>query len=212
MSARGVARLVRVAAIAATLLAPAAGFAHFVLVSPPAAFEQDVTGSPQFDSPCGDNGLVAPTGVVTSYVAGQTIDIEIDETIAHPGHFRVAIALEDPMDLPPDPIVTPAQNDMCATAVIQDPTIFPILADGALPDAQGVGGPQTLSVTLPEVSCDRCTLQVIQFQSSRSSPPCFHWHCAEIRIPEPGAGAGSAAAFLALARRRASRRVRIERA
>lgn len=55
--------------------------AHFVLTSPEAATEQNDLGNPQKAPPCGDDGSAVATGEVTSYQPGETITIEIDETI-----------------------------------------------------------------------------------------------------------------------------------
>jgi len=197
-----------VSAIAAILCVPMASHSHFVLVSPTPTLVLDSVGSPLVDPPCGDNGIAVPTGAVTSFAPNETIEVVLSETIFHPGHYRVAIALDDPADLPQDPVVTPGEGDICASAAIQDPPVFPVLADGALVHDTQLAGPQSIFVTLPDVSCERCTLQVIEFQRFRSALPCFHYHCAEIRIPEPGATSASLAGVFAIASLRATRRRR----
>ena len=80
---------------------------------------------------------------------GETISITVDEVIYHPGHYRVALALNDRSELPPPPVVTPGGSDPCASAQIQDPPTFPILADNMLPHTQPFADPQTFTVTLP---------------------------------------------------------------
>lgn len=197
-----------VSAIVAILCVPMASFSHFVLVSPTPTLVLDSAGSPLFDPPCGDNGIATPTGEITSFAPGETIEVVISETIFHPGHYRVAIALDDPVELPQDPVVTPGEGDICASAAIQDPPVFPVLADGALVHDTQLAGPQSIFVTLPDVSCERCTLQVLEFQRFRSALPCFHYHCAEIRIPEPGAASASLAGAFAIAGLGAARRRR----
>jgi len=170
--------------------------AHFRLDAPAATNEQS---SPRavLDAPCGDEGAVK-TGALTPFTAGETIDVTIAETIFHPGHYRVAIATGSANELPQDPIVTPSGGNLCGTAEIQDPPVFPVLADGALAHTSAFTGPQTLQVTLPDdLVCERCTLQVIEFIGSHSAP-CFHHHCAEIQVPEPGATGAALAAVAAL--------------
>jgi cysteine-rich repeat protein len=81
-------------------------------------------------------------------------------------------------------MVTPTGSDACASAAVQDPPTFPILADNVLPHTQAFPGPQTFTVTLPtNVTCTKCTLQVLEFMSNHPAP-CFYHHCADISIQE----------------------------
>jgi hypothetical protein len=204
----GRARQAAIAGFAVTLaLAPTAAIAHFVLELPASAYPQDPNGNPQFTSPCGVDPGTAPTGATTSFAPGATIDVRIDEIITHPGHYRVAIAVNDEDELPPDPVVTPVGLDPCGSVVVMDPPVFPVLADGVLSHSSPFSGPQTFQVTLPAVSCARCTLQVIEFQTNHSAP-CFHYHCAELRLPEPDASAAGLAGVVAIGGLRLGRRAR----
>jgi hypothetical protein len=167
---------------AVALMAPVRSHAHFVLVAPDSWMSQDQFGLPEKLGPCGDEGGGTPTGKLTAFRPGQTIAITIDEVIMHPGHYRVALAIDDRGELPPEPAVTPTRNDPCASVAIQDPPIFPILVDNALPHTTAFGAPQTFMVTLPtDVTCSKCTLQVLEFMSSHGAP-CFYHHCADISI------------------------------
>lgn len=155
-------------------------------MAPAAAHEQNGLGDPQKAPPCGDPGNAMPTGMVTAFQAGETITITIDETIYHPGHYRVAIAPNDPSELPPEPLVTEGDGYACGTAVIQNPVVYPVLADGVLVHAAPFGGVQSFDVTLPsDLSCDSCTLQIIQFMSEHGlNDPggCYYHHCATISV------------------------------
>ena len=166
--------------------------AHFVLQSPAAMTEQNQLGDPQKAPPCGDAGNAVATGAVTAYQAGDVVTITIDETIYHPGHYRVALAVNDISELPAEPPVTPNNTD-CGTVPIQDPAVFPVLADGVFLHDTSFAEPQTIEVKLPDdISCDHCTLQVIQFMSNHglNNPGgCFYHHCATISVQ--GAAAGS---------------------
>jgi len=98
--------------------------------------------------------------------------------------------VNDRSELPPEPPVTPTQSTECGSAVIADPPVFPILADGMLPHTQPFHDLQSFTVTLPsDVTCDHCTLQVIEFMSQHDSP-CFYHHCADISIKAGGAPSG----------------------
>jgi cysteine-rich repeat protein len=167
---------------AAGVCVPALAQAHFILVTPDSWMSQDALGLPEKLGPCGDEGGGTPTGKVTAFRPGQTISVTINEVITHPGHYRVALAVNNRSELPAEPIVTPTVNDQCASAAIQSPATFPILADNVLPHTQAFPAPQTFTVTLPaNVTCTKCTLQVLEFMSSHPAP-CFYHHCADISI------------------------------
>jgi uncharacterized protein (TIGR03382 family) len=191
---------VRVAAAGGVLLvglahdafAPRETEAHFTLTAPGNWREQNGLGDPQKMGPCGNEGGAAETGTVTAFSEGDTVTIRLRETIFHPGHFRVALAVDDRGELPPPPPVTRGSTD-CGSVPIMDPPVFPVLADGVLPHTSGLSGEQTIEVTLPDgVTCDHCTLQVIQWMAEHGDP-CFYYHCADISITsvEVDGGAGS---------------------
>ncbi len=190
------------AAVVVTAARPAQ--AHFTLEEPASWMSQDALGAPEKLGPCGDEGGGTPTNKVTAFQKGDTITITIDENIFHPGHYRVALAQKaDRSDLPPEPTVTPGGGTPCGSVPIQDPPIFPVLADGLLVHTQPFSGPQTVMVKLPpNVTCDHCTLQVIEFMSNHGlNMPggCFYHHCADIRVssvvvdggPSGGGGGGT---------------------
>jgi MYXO-CTERM domain-containing protein len=187
------ARLLRfvpaVAVLGAVTLVDLRSEAHFSLQTPPAMYEQNGLGDPQKAPPCGDNGSAVPTGAITTFQQDQTITITINETICHPGHYRVALAVNDPSELPEEPPVTAAPPYDCGSAPIDDTPEFPVLADGLfVHDCASAPGTQTFEVTLPDdVTCDHCTLQIIQFMSEHdlNNPGgCYYHHCAEIALQE----------------------------
>src|SRR5512143_3442934 len=114
---------------ASVLLAPTPVAAHFILMAPDSWMSQDTLGLPEKLGPCGDEGGGTPTGAVTAFRSGQTVAVTIDEVIPHPGHYRVALAVNSRDELPAEPLVTPTADDPCAGAAIEDPVQFPILAD-----------------------------------------------------------------------------------
>jgi len=170
-------------------LAPARARAHFILIAPDSWMSQDAFGLPEKVGPCGNEGGGTPTGKLTTFRPGQTITITINEVIPHPGHYRVALAVNDRSEFPPEPVVTPTAGDPCGNVAIQDPPIFPILADNMLPHAQAFTRAQSFTVTLPtDVTCTKCTLQVLEYMSQHGQP-CFYHHCADISIAAEAATA-----------------------
>ena len=170
---------------ALALLCPGSADAHFILREPASWMSQDFLGSPQKQGPCGSEAGGTPTSSITAMQAGQTITITLTETIFHPGHYRIALAVHDRSELPAEPVVTP-NSTPCGTVEIQSPPVFPVLADGVLAHTAPFSGPQTIHVTLPpDVTCDHCTLQVLEFMSNHplNNPGgCFYHHCADLSI------------------------------
>lgn len=166
-------------------LIPQLALAHFILDAPAANFDQGVLGDPQKAPPCGEISASNPTGAVTTYVAGQTLNIKLRETIFHPGHYRVAIGRTGPQDLPAEPPVT-AGSTACGSAPIDPNPSFPVLADGQLLHTESLSGAQTFQVTLPsDFTCTGCTLQVLEFMSNHGlNDPggCYYHHCATINV------------------------------
>ena len=186
--------VVAVALGALGLVVPGVAQAHFILQTPASWAQQGDLGDPQKSAPCGqaDPGLAAvPTDIVTYFVVGGTVTVTINETIPHPGHYRVALSTTGQSGLPADPPVTPVGTDECGSTVIQNPPVFPVLADGMLPHTSAFSTPQMFSFKLPaNMTCtDNCVLQVVEFMSSHGAP-CFYHHCANIRIQAGGSDGG----------------------
>lgn len=182
--------LVLAVVVGSSLASPKAE-AHFILQNPPSATKQGFLGDPQKAPPCGEDDSAVPTGKVTTYAPGQTITIKLKEMVPHPGHYRVALAVNDPSELPEEPTVTPGTT-ACGSVEIDPSPEFPVLADGMLVHTSPMTGSQTFDVTLPsDVTCDHCTLQVLEFMSNHglNNPGgCFYHHCATIAIVAPASG------------------------
>jgi hypothetical protein len=176
---------------------PSIAHAHFFLVEPPSWQMQGGAGDPQKEAPCGDLGI--KTNIVTRFHAGDTVHFAFNEMIPHTGHYRIALGLRGQMDLPADPTVTLDANRNSIGVPIQNPAVFPVLADGLLSHNAGdiqVGHMYTADVTLPaNMTCDPCVLQITQYMNDHgSNTPTtnfnggfFYHHCAAIAILAPGA-------------------------
>jgi hypothetical protein len=68
---------------------------------------------------------------------------------------------------------------------IMDPVQPPVLVDGLFVHQARSDAPFETDVTLPNITCRRCTLQVIQFmeQHGANNPGMFTYHhCATLQI------------------------------
>jgi hypothetical protein len=171
--------------------------AHFVLVSPAASMVQNRLGDPQKIAPCG--GVSAnpgrgtppnpgvPSGAVTQLTGGSMLHVLVQETVFHPGHYRVALA-RTAAELPADPVVTTRDSERgpwSVSAVIQDPPAPPVLADGLFAHTERPMGLHEMDIPIPNLTCVNCLMQVIQFMAEHAKNAdgdySYH-HCAVVNI------------------------------
>lgn len=178
------------AAVAAAGMSQVQGEAHFVLISPASWLVENKLGDPQKSAPCG--GTLAdpgtPTNIVTEVTGGSAITLRVMETIYHPGHYRVALAVSSRAELPADPETVTRETEKgprSVSTVIQDPVQPPLLADGLFAHTSRPTGPWEAAIQLPNISCEKCTLQVVEFMAEhpgvREGGFSYH-HCADLKI------------------------------
>lgn len=176
----------------ALLLAGAPASAHFILVAPDSWLEVNVLGDPQKAAPCGTSDLTkgTPTGKITAMQGGDLLHIKIKETIYHPGHYRVALAVKDRSELPADPEAVTRdgpRGPISVSGKIDPEPKPPVLADGLFVHRERPARDSfwETDVRLPNINCDKCTVQVIQFMEehglNREGDFSYH-HCADLKI------------------------------
>lgn len=165
--------------------------AHFRLLAPASWLVENQLGDPQKAAPCGGTNadFGKPTYAVTEAKGGTQLHVKVQETVYHPGHYRVALAVNSPTELPVDPKAQTMTNDkgvvMSISAEVMSPVAPPVLADGLFAHSAKTDQPFETYVTLPNIACKSCTLQVIQFmeQHGVNNPGQFTYHhCAVLRI------------------------------
>ena len=102
--------------------------------------------------PCG----VPRTNTAVTLAAGSTVNLEIERTIYHQGYFRIAFS--------------PANDQGFDNYVLANN-----IAESSSQRHYSV------SVTLPDMECDACTLQLIQVMLDRN-PPTNYYSCADIKL------------------------------
>ena len=179
-------------AVLATI-AHSTAYAHFKLMEPASWLIEDQRGDPQKAGPCGGSNTDwgKPSYIVGKAVGGQKLHIKVQETIYHPGHYRVALAVNSHTELPPDPQATTRESERgpwSVSAAIQNPVQPPVIADGLFVHSTrptGPADPFETDVELPNISCRKCTLQVVQFMADHgfNNPGGYSYHhCAELQI------------------------------
>lgn len=141
-------------------------------------------------APCGGTSADPgkPTGAVTNVAGGEKLHIKLRETIFHPGFYRVALAVNSRDELPPDPEVkteSTAKGPRSLSASIHYPATPPILADGLFPHTAKMDKEVETDVDIPNISCSKCTLQIIEFMAAhglnKDGDYTYH-HCAVLQI------------------------------
>ncbi len=69
-------------------------------------------------------------------MGGSKLHIKVQETVYHPGHYRISLAVNSRAELPPDPEVTLRESEkgpQSVSAVIMNPVRPPVLVDGLWP-------------------------------------------------------------------------------
>lgn len=176
--------------------------AHFVLVYPAASLLQNRLGDPQKIGPCGgvsaNPGRGTPanpgvaSGAVTELKGGTMMNLLVQETIFHPGHYRVALA-RTAAQLPPDPVVTTGPTDRgvrSQSATIQNPAVAPVLVDGIFAHTERATQNFEMEIPVPNFECKGCVLQVIEFMADHPGIAVdggFNYHhCAIVNITADG--------------------------
>lgn len=191
-------RLLTLIAVAATAApttpppAPTPQPMHFKLLEPVSWIVEDRRGDPQKAGPCGGSNASwgEPSYAVNDATGGAALHIKVQETIYHPGHYRIALAVNSPLELPADPEAVTREGDrgpVSVSSAIMDPVAPPVLVDGLWMHDTRPESMQTYEtdVVLPNIDCDHCTLQIIQFMNEHgvNNPGMFTYHhCAVMRI------------------------------
>ncbi len=173
-------RILAAVLVAVTLIGTNA-FAHIKMTYPPEALVvNDMTGDPQKGGPCSTG---TASGRVTTFTAGEKVKVTWkDAMFFHPGHFRISIAENRSKLVTPTPVVT---NNDCKSVEVQAAPKLPVVADG-LYAGHTTAGTYEQEITIPDMPCDKCTLQLTQFMLQHA-PDCFYYHCADIKIvAKPG--------------------------
>jgi hypothetical protein len=112
----------------------------------------------------------------------------VQETVYHPGHYRVALAVNSRAELPEDPSAATVDSERGPRSVsppIATPPKLPVLADGLFVHTAKPTDPFETDVQLPNISCPKCTLQITQFMAEHGvnkDGGFYYHHCADLQI------------------------------
>jgi MYXO-CTERM domain-containing protein len=164
----------RILIIAALMcLQATAAHAHIQLTYPTQRYADQKVG------PCGRLNDTGRGAAVTTLPPGATITVTWDETINHPGHFRISFD-----DDGQDDFVDPAGYDDYYSA-------DSVIADNIVDTPQG--GPSSFEITLPNIECANCTLQVVQVMTDKQpygDGNDLYYQCADLILAADAPDAG----------------------
>lgn len=177
-------------ALCAVLLTPFAT-AHFKLLEPTSWVVENNLGDPQKLGPCGGTSTNAgmPSGIVNDAKGGTMLHIKLQETVYHPGHYRIALAVNSREELPADPQAVTRESEKgpwSVSAPIVSAIAPPLLADGLWPHMAKMANPVVeTDVMLPNINCTKCILQITQFMAEHGynkDGGYYYHHCADMKI------------------------------
>jgi len=170
---------------------PSLADAHFRLLAPTSWLIENQLGDPQKAGPCGGTNADygKPSYAVTEVKGGTLLHVKVQETVYHPGHYRISLAVNSPTELPVDPQAQTMVNDkgetMSVSGAIMSPVAAPVLADGLFQHNAKTAEPFETDVAIPNINCKSCTLQVAQFMEMHpmNNPGGFTYHhCAVLHV------------------------------
>jgi hypothetical protein len=155
---------------------PSSARAHIDLIAPTAR----VSGKPDTTlgvRPCGERDEERAEDKVSVFRPGETIDVVWDVYVQHVSYFRIAF------DADGDDSFS-ARASLPSDPASDDPTLLPA-GDGEtilayVVDRDGDIDHVEQRVTLPNVSCERCTLQLIQFNYGLPIRDATYHQCADL--------------------------------
>lgn len=150
--------------VAAAILKPVEGVAHARLKQNANIVPRSTdSGIKDPNGPCGPNPRLTPR----EFAPGSSISVDWEETINHPGQFEFYLS---------------QGND-------QNFQLLKIVPDDQDTAISGTAYHQfTTTITFPAgVTCNACTLQMIQLMTDRN-PPTKYFNCADVKLtanPQP---------------------------
>lgn len=153
-----------VAALAVALLTPAGVLLAHARFDPNKLLKPRTNSTGEKSGPCGPVGPTTLASKRKVLQAGADLLVEWQETINHPGHFRIAFS--------PDGVTG-----------FDDHIIADNIVDTQNTSVSGTNYHlYSKTIKVPDTLCDTCSLQLIQVMTENPASPSNYYSCADIRI------------------------------
>ena len=116
--------------------------------------------------PCGDVDPSTDSDDIKVLKAGDQLKVYWEETINHPGWFRIAFSKDGKTGFDDNVLKDDIKDDQDGYVSYNDPDTWHQFST---------------TVTLPDIECDKCTIQLIQVMTDRD-PPTNYYSCADIKL------------------------------
>lgn len=137
---------------------------------------------------------------VHTYAPGETIELSWVEYVGHPGYYRIAFDDDGDDDFANPASIIPAGRSCAAGEpncgkddYYNNDTV--LIDDFGRHDDSPSGKRYAVDVTLPDVECENCTLQIIQVMTEQSKAPYdpaadnaddLYYQCIDLRLRAEG--------------------------
>jgi hypothetical protein len=186
--------LIAAAAFAGGFSLSASSHAHIDLLSPsPRA--SGIPDSYLLRGPCGQRSNGRVPDKVTTFRPGETIDVEWDVYVQHVSYFRISFDADgdDSFSSRSSAPLSPRDDDLSQLPAGDGELIL-----GYVPDPGAQRDHIEERITLPNVQCDSCTLQLTQFTYGLPVKDAVYYQCADLvlagelmDLPPPSSPSGT---------------------
>ena len=149
------------AIVLATVLA--SGHARF---APDGLVPPRSTSSGLKSGPCGGIAATTEASQRTILTAGEDVTLSWEETINHPGWFRIAFSPAGDSGFEANILKDNITDDQNGPVSYSDPTTY---------------HKYSTSIVVPDGPCETCSLQLIQYMTE-NDPPTLYYSCADVQI------------------------------
>ncbi len=182
----------RSAVVLALLVVPVGVADAHIHMTSPMSRQTTAQGDPQKEQHCGSPTLVRTAARTSTYQPGATITVAWTETIPHPGWFRISFQPNgEVFEIPPISNGAPGNYPTEDLTGMTDATTGSMVLKDRIGDLV-----TTFDVTLPNMECANCTLQLISVMTDKmpysidAISDDIYFSCADITLAANAPDAG----------------------
>jgi hypothetical protein len=158
-------RIVGLACLTAVIFSqPVSGHTR---IKPGSTLTPRSSSSGEKTGPCGATTPTTDASKRITLTPGQKFTVFWEETIQHPGHFRIAFSPDGQTGFDQNVLLDNIVDNQSGQVDYSNPTTYHQFS---------------ATITVPSKLCESCSLQVIQVMTENPAMPSNYYSCADIRI------------------------------